>query len=664
MRDEDLTKPIELDKGAKPEIDREAVTRPVNSSAVVTHASEGVISPEPAFRAADAEDTGQIVLPEELSGKRPAAPIASPTFPEADPAETALFLGAFFQELARCGVKDFVVSPGSRSTGLAMIAFETVGEVYVDVDERSAAFFALGLAKATGNPVGVICTSGTAPANWMPAVLEAEASRVPVLFLSADRPPRLQKIAAHQTTDQQDLFAGHVKAFYQMPLPAGDDKTVTYARQVALDAAIAAHGAMPGARSCDGGPVHVNFPLEEPLKPALLEEVRPRLERVGAARTLPPTVVPGQVLLPNDTAGLLRVIAGKRVVALCGEGSANSASDVEALVEFAQKRNVPLLADPLSGLRCSDASCVMSNYDSVFGHSVAPMPEVVVRFGRWPVSKRCAEALGSCGATQLVVDMRDTRDAMATTTTFVRTTPVAFARALAAAEGEAAADRDFFESWAAIDEKAGERIGQVGTLIDMDSFEGTYVDALFDMVPADSLVYAASSMSIRAIDTFYRANGRPIEVLCNRGLSGIDGTLSSAIGAACAYEQTTVLAGDLAFLHDANALSLQWELRTREHRGAGVRPSIVIAVLNNNGGGIFDLLPQRSSEDYFERLFLTPQRFHIKELAAAFEVSYRKATTVAGFRRAYTDFLGTPGISIIDIEVPLGGMRERYERFW
>ena len=180
----------------------------------------------------------------------------------------ATYLDMFFSEMARCGVTDYVISPGSRSTGLAMKAFERFGQVYVDVDERGAAFFALGLAKARKRPVAVICSSGTAPANWMPALLEAESSRVPVIFLSADRPARLQHLGAPQTCDQIKLFSDHVRFFANMPIPSASAAVLRSARQIALEACVAAYGSHPGCTSSDAGPVHLNFPLDEPLIPA------------------------------------------------------------------------------------------------------------------------------------------------------------------------------------------------------------------------------------------------------------------------------------------------------------------------------------------------------------------------------------------------------------
>lgn len=569
---------------------------------------------------------------------------------------TGAFLDAFFSELDRCGVHDYVVSPGSRSTPLAMKAFEHFGDVYVDIDERGAAFFALGLAKATGNPVAVICTSGTAVGNWMPAVLEAESSRVPLLLLSGDRPARLQQVGAPQTCDQLNMFGTHVKKFVQMPLPTADAPSLAYARQMALDACIVAHGALPGAASCDAGPVHLNFPFDEPLKPA------PAAESIPAC-PLPPTVVPGQGIVPRDAMGLFKVMKGKRTIALCGEGSCNSEYDAHLLLEFARKRNVPLLADPLSGLRCYDDPMVIDNYDTVFGEDEPPVADVVVRFGRWPVSKRCCQTVAAMDPVQIVVDMRDTRDLATSTSLFVRTSAAVFAQAMCDVHTPGTADPACVQEWRARNDAAAQRIGSVVLRPDVDGFEGAYVEQLVDVIPENSLLFSANSMSIRALDTFYCKRDKTFTLLCNRGLNGIDGTVSSALGAAQAFEQTTLLIGDLALLHDANALALQNELRMREMRGDGAMPSIVIVVLNNNGGGIFDMLPQKSDEDYFERLFLTPQEVDFKHVAAAFGVGYRTASTVHGFRRIYSSMLGEPGISIIDVPVPLAGLGERYQPY-
>ena len=607
----------------------------------------------------DAPDLSGLDVPAQIpvdEDEQP-SPLAAAASAVEVPVETALFLDAFFAELEHCGVTDYVVSPGSRSTPLAMKAFERFGDVYVDVDERGAAFFALGLAKATGNPVAVICTSGTAVGNWMPAVLEAESSRVPLLLLSGDRPPRLQHVGAPQTCDQLKIFGDHVKKFVQMPQPSADPRVLAYARQMALDACIAAHGAIPGAASCDGGPVHLNFPFEEPLKPA---------KRLAEDKVvhLPPTVMPGQGLLPRDAAGLFHVMKGKRVIALCGEGSCNGEGDAQVLLEFARKRNIPLLADPLSGLRRFDDPLIIDCYDSVFGEVTPPQADVVIRFGRWPVSKRCCQAIGAMNPLQMVVDMRDTRDASSSTDLFVRCAPTVFAQAMLDVPTPGTASAVCAREWGARNDAASMRIESVRTASDADEFEGAYVNEMLDMAPEGSLVFSANSMSIRAIDTFYCRSDKDLTLLCNRGLNGIDGTVSSALGAAQAFAQTTLLIGDLALLHDANALALQGEMRIREARGTAQAPSVVIVALNNNGGGIFDMLPQKSDEDYFGRLFLTPQNVDLKHLASAFDVPYRRVTTLHDFRRVYSVQLGEPGINIIDVSVPLEGVRNRYGRYW
>lgn len=584
--------------------------------------------------------------------RRPHAPARPLTVPE----QCGLFLDNFFAQLKRCGVKNVVVSPGSRSTPLAMKAYEHFGDVFVDVDERGAAFFALGLAKATGNVVALVCTSGTAVANWMPAVLEAEASRVPLLLLSADRPPRLQGVGAPQTCDQLHLFGTHVKMFTQMPLPTADVETLSYARQVALDACIAAHGALPNVASADAGPVHLNFPFEEPLKPAKCEG---RIE----TDDLPASVVAGQGLMPSDAAGIFKLLAGKRVIALCGEGTCGSVADARSLLNFAHMRNVPLLADPLSGLRCYSDTMIIDHYDSVFGGARAPKADVVVRFGRWPVSKRACQAVRDMNALQIVVDMRSTRDFTSSTDLFVRCAPTVFAEAMANFASKQTADARTCRQWCNLNNEAAEVVRDVRLRRDNAELEGAYVYETVEAAPAGSLLFCANSMSIRALDTFYCKADKQLRVLCNRGLNGIDGTLSSAIGAAQVYDQTTVITGDLAFLHDINALALQNEMHVRR-RSSRRSPSVIIVLLNNGGGGIFDMLPQKSDEAYFERLFLTPQSVDFKRVADGFGITFRTVSSVNSFRRTYSSLLGEPGISIIEVLVPLAGVEERYGRYW
>lgn len=622
----------------------------------------------------------------------------------ADPRATALFLGAFFDELARWGVHDMVVSPGSRSTPLTMTAFELSRRepgrlrVFVDVDERGAAFFALGLAKASGHPAAVVCTSGTAVANYYPAVMEAESSRVPLVVLTGDRPPRLQGLGAPQTCDQLNAYGNHVRAFRQMPLPSADGAALAFARQAAREAVIAA------GEECFGGPVHLNFPFDEPLKPdfsakGLFESAR----RLDVSRE---TSVPvSQQLAPSDAGRLAALLVDRRALVYAGEGTCTGELEAGKVLNWARAFRLPLLADPLSGLRSSDDPLVIDNYDSVLGPGgAAPdglAPEVVVRFGRYPVSKKATQLVAAARPVQIVVDPLETRDCNAATDVFVRCRPSELAGSLGFAYDVQTIDyepddvqRAFARAWIDANDAARERIAAVE---DVEAgFEGAFVRRVVELAPEGSCLFAANSMSVRALDTFYVKGGKRLTVLCNRGLNGIDGTVSTALGAAQHFAQTTFVTGDLTLLHDLNALALQRELRvqrettpcafassdtaSREAAGAatpgaaadtapgnaapGTGPSIVIVLLNNNGGGIFDMLPQKSEDPYFERLFLTPQDVDFQAAAQAFGVPYRRADTVPAFDEAYRALLGTPGISLVEVRVPLSGLKDRYAPYW
>ena len=657
----------------------------------------------------------------------------------ADPRATARFLGAFFDELAKWGVENVVISPGSRSTPLSMTAYELSCRApqrmstYVDIDERGAAFLALGMAKASGRPAALVCSSGTAIANYYPAILEAESSRVPLIVLTADRPPQLQGLGAPQTCDQSHAYGTHVRAYRGMPLPADDEGSLRFARQAAREACIAALGSceLPQnpssaathvsqrlAGTCFGGPVHLNFPFDEPLKPDvtlpdLFDAGIPCTEAAAAGET--PGAKPARKpLLPVGIAQVLggmegaaaaqlaRELLANNVLLLAGEGSCATHKEAQRVLAFARAFAIPVLADPLSGLRSLDDPLVIGNYDSVFQPGgISPddslNPQVIVRFGRYPVSKRAtqwARAREDAGVLQVVVDPLETRDTNAATTVFVRMKPADFAqsmeRALRTEDGPAAADANdlsFANAWQRVEEAAAKRIAAVdaGEESGADGFEGAYVRRVLELAPEGSCLFAANSMSVRAVDTFYLKGGKQLTVLANRGLNGIDGTVSTAIGASRYFGRTTLITGDLTMQHDLNALALQRELRmqrqlsgiasganrtpeqdaecdTRE-TNAGVQ-GITIVLLNNNGGAIFDMLPQKSQEAYFERLFLTPQDVDFQAAVAAFGVPCSKTATLAEFDRAYRASLDVPGISFIEVPVPLQGLRERYADYW
>jgi 2-succinyl-5-enolpyruvyl-6-hydroxy-3-cyclohexene-1-carboxylate synthase len=686
----------------------------------------------------------------------------------ADPRVTARFLGAFFDELCRWGVLDVVVSPGSRSTPLSMVAYELSRRfpdrlrLVVDVDERGAAFVALGMAKASGRPAAVICTSGSAVANYYPAVMEAESSRVPLIVLTGDRPPQLQGLGAPQTCDQLHAFGSHVRAFRAMPLPAGDDASLAFSRQAAREACVGALGnceavggetfAVAGAAAdtdaatdgfrlsgaCFGGPVHLNFPFDEPLKPdtslpSLFEGGTPgdrgivggivgeaareavgsiaaalgipadKEDSLGASETGSAALNSGVVQIcttidSRAAESIAKALSAGKSLLMAGEGSCSTQAEAREVLAFAHAFAMPVLADPLSGLRCCADPLVMANYDSVLnvGGEVPDKrlnPQVIVRFGRYPISKKAtqwARALEAAGAQEIVVDPLETRETNAGMTAFVRSRPVDFCRSLAPLGG--VPDQAFAETWREANAQAGERIAAVEAATTGEprdeisgaeaanrsmganpadvgasepptsenaTFEGAVVSRVLKLAPEKSCLFAANSMSVRAVDTFMDASDKQLAVLANRGLNGIDGTVSTAIGTAFEYGRTTLITGDLTMLHDLNSLALQREF---SKRGDGC--GLTIVLLNNNGGAIFDMLPQSSDDDYFERLFLTPQDVEFESASAAFGVPYSCANGAEELESAYLESLKRPGISFIDVPVPLRGVRERYGRYW
>ena len=567
------------------------------------------------------------------------------------------FLDTFFAQLQHCGVHNVVVSPGLRSAPLAMKAYERFASVHVDIDERSAGFYALGLAKATGNVVVLICGNASSLANLMPVVLEAEAARVPLLVLSADCPADMPSAGMPTSCDQAHIFGAHVKKYIQMPQASLKEETLTFARQAALDACIAAHGALPNVASADAGPVHLNFPFDEPLKPSK------NLVPVETS-PLPAAVVAGQGLMSNNVAGLFNLIQGKRVIALCGEGTCGGVADARLLLNFAHKRNIPLLADPLSGLRCYSDSLIVDRYDAIFGGERAPHAEVVIRFGRWPLSQRTMDAVRSMNALQIVVDMRDTRDQTSSTDLFVRCAPTVFAEALTHYKDKRTASKRACKEWRLLNREATEHVRDIRIRDDNNELEGAYIYETMEEAPADSLVWCANGMSLRALDTFYCKADKQLRVLCNCGLGGSEGTLSSAFGAAQFFEQTTLITGDLAFLKDVNALTLQHEFHERQLHDDKKLPSIIVVLLNNNGGALFDVEMERSFEPYYERLFLTPQSVDYKRIADGFGVTLRTVSSVNTFRRTYSSLLGEPGINILEVPLPLAGAQARYQEYW
>ncbi len=556
-------------------------------------------------------------------------------------ANTAL-ASAFVEELARGGVRQAVLSPGSRSTPLAVALWRRPEiDVTVIVDERSAAFFALGAAQASGLPVAMLCTSGTAAANYHPAICEADESAIPLVALTADRPPELRGIGAGQTIDQLKLFGSAVRWFCEVGTHEADDAGLLHYRSVACRALAAARGEQ---RS---GPVHLNLPWREPLAPVAME---------GAVSATDPLALEGRDGRPltavttidmEPSAFLLDEVAGHIGDAKSGVIVAGRQLDPELrepLAHLARVAGFPILAEPNSQLRCGphDRSHVVSTYDLLLrdeGFRETVRPDLVLRVGAMPTSKPLRSWLTECGADQIVVDPscgwdEPTNRAAA----ILRADPTELAAGWATRlESE---DRPAPQRWLDADRAAREAIASA--LAGPELSEPALHLALGRAHRDGDLVYTASSMPIRDQEAFLPPSDTDALFLCNRGANGIDGLVSSAIGAAHASgRSTTVLTGDLGLLHDVGGLAALRDVST----------PVRIVVIDNDGGGIFGFLPQAEAlpGGEFEALLGTPRGVDVAKAADLFGLPHRRIESL----EALPDALEA-GTGLIEVQVNRG----------
>jgi 2-succinyl-5-enolpyruvyl-6-hydroxy-3-cyclohexene-1-carboxylate synthase len=539
---------------------------------------------------------------------------------DATNANTAL-ASAFVEELARGGLRLAVISPGSRSTPLALALWRQPEiEVSVIVDERSAGFFALGAAQASGEPVALLCTSGTALVNYHPAVVEADESGIPLVVLSADRPPELRGIGAGQTIDQIKSFGSSVRWFCEVGTHEADDGGLLHYRSVACRALAAARG------ETRPGPVHLNLPWREPLAPVPVE---------GAVTATDPLALNGRDGRPltavtqidlEPSAFLLDEVAGHIGNAISGVIVAGRQLDAELrepLAHLARVSGFPVLADPTSQLRCGphDRSHVIAAYDLLlreehFARSV--VPDLILRFGEMPTSKPLRAWIAASGADQLVIDPyggwnEPTNQAAA----ILRADPTELASGWSARlEGLEGRERPAPERWMQAETAAQEALREA--FEDESTISEPALHRALGAAHRDGdLVYTSSSMPIRDQEVFLPASSTDVSFLSNRGANGIDGLVSSGIGAAHAGGRpTTIVTGDLGLLHDIGGLAALRDVST----------PVRILVIDNDGGGIFHFLPQESTldPDEFEALLGTPRGVDTAKAAALFDLPHRR----------------------------------------
>jgi 2-succinyl-5-enolpyruvyl-6-hydroxy-3-cyclohexene-1-carboxylate synthase len=524
-------------------------------------------------------------------------------------------LQALVDELARCGMRHAVTSPGSRNApiSLTLAADERIDSLSA-IDERAAGFLALGMAKASGLPVAVTCTSGTAAANLLPAVVEAREARVPLIVLTADRPPELRDVGAGQAIDQVKLFGSAAKWFVEVGNGDPGREWATHMRALACRAWWTAGGGRPG-------PVHLNLPLREPLAPVIEElEAGDWQGRADGRAWVEVREAAGDLRAAEVEALAERIAGAPRGAIVCGGGAGELAGPVARLAAAA---GWPVLAEPTSGLRCGrhDRSQAVAHYDVLLRDARFAddmRPEVVLRLGDMPTSKSLRTWVE--GAEQVVVDPHGAwNEPTRTAETILAADPLSSCEALAAAvEGLGkSVDDGWVGRWRAADEVVVTSFAEAP-----EGFEGKAYAGIEGALPDDALVWVSSSMPIRYVESYFPSSPKPLRFLSNRGANGIDGVVASAAGAAHATGRPTfVLIGEIALLHDVGGVLAA--------RRAGIELTIVC--VNNSGGGIFDFLPvaEHAETVAYERHVATPADIDLQALAALADMRHHLVTTPA-----------------------------------
>ncbi len=550
----------------------------------------------------------------------------------------------FVNELAANGLEAVCLAPGSRSTPLTLAFAAQPGiQIYRHLDERSAGFFALGLALATQRPVALVCTSGTAAANFHPAIIEAYYSHVPLLVLTADRPAELRGSGANQTIDQIKMYGDHVLWSVEVPTPQSDapDVVLRHLRTLAARAYAAADGLVKG-------PVHLNFPFRKPLEPGKL--VSGLADEEHSNRRAQPftRIKRGSVMV--DTGQVASVGAAirdnPRGLIVCGP-ECPAGGFPAAVLTLAKRSGYPILADALSNLRHgphADVSYVFGGFHLWLPtvKDVLGKPDVILRFGAVPTSNSLASYLESTAATleTLNIHIREDgewADDLHLTHEMIQANPTTFCMALAESlkHDEPRPYMGWLDQWRAAERTGWERVNVV--IGETAFFDGAAVRQVCLALGDGHTLFAGNSMPVRHVDTFDRPDARSIRIYGNRGASGIDGNVSTALGLAAsgAHDHVVAILGDITFYHDMNGL-----LAVRQF---GLR-NITFVVINNDGGSIFHRLPISTTladDPVFTDLFLTPHGLKFEHAAAMYGLTYRAVADEADLTEALREALGS-----------------------
>lgn len=569
------------------------------------------------------------------------------------------YIAALVDEFYQLGVRHAVFSPGSRSTTMAMLFKEHEGfETYMNIDERSASFMALGIAKAHKEPTILVCTSGSAVAHYLPAVLEAQYSRVPLIILSADRPHTLLHVGAPQTVDQHKIFGTAVNYYEELAVPQ-EAHYYTYPRQVARKAYMK-------AMDTKKGPVHINVPLFEPLVPELsrnhfeagrssFKVVKPNYSSVfGCDNRNNLTHINNVIDVAHNTDSTKEINnlleRYERILILAGPQI--DIDEAETIRSFGEALQAPILADPLSNVRgCGTSEVVISTYDALLAgqalwHELKP--DCVIQFGQIVVSKRVQQMIASWTDVEYI-EVNPTMDSMnptGKTTIHMQASIDVFTHLY----GKNNNSDTYLNIWRCL-EQAGKK--QLSLAIDEPHcFEGRTIRELQKKIPEDGQIFVANSMTIRDFDYFWFSGESKAVLYGNRGVNGIDGTISTALGLAVNGRPTYLVTGDLSLFHDLNGLAV-----AKTHN-----LNLTIILHNNDGGGIFEYLPQKGTK-HFDYLFSTSQGLDYSGAAKLYGCGYTKISSPDELSSVLAKIGQESGVHIIEIPTNREYSRELHKKY-
>ncbi|WP_445632294.1 2-succinyl-5-enolpyruvyl-6-hydroxy-3-cyclohexene-1-carboxylic-acid synthase [Nostoc sp. DSM 114161] len=572
------------------------------------------------------------------------------------------------ETLKQLGLTCAIICPGSRSTPLAVAFAQQAPEIEAIsvLDERSAAFFALGQAKATGRPVVVLCTSGTAGANFYPAVIEASYSRVPLLVLTTDRPPELRDCHSGQTIDQLRLYGNYPNWQTELALPSADMGMLAYLRQMVIHS-------WETAQIPTKGPVHLNIPFRDPLAPVpdgtdlsfLQSQFHPEDFFGGIANITPCPMPHAQCPIPKEWKQCDRgiIIAGVAQPQQPQEYS-------KAIAQLSQTLKWPVLAEGLSPLRnYAENPYLISTYDLILrNHQLAKQlaPEMVIQIGEMPTSKELRTWIDANQPQRWVIDNSNQNlDPLHGRTTHLRMSVEQFFWEDEGVGGDGEMGRwgdgerispnhpttppphpshtspsspDYLRQWCAAEAQLRAAVDQ--TMANMDElFEGKAAWLISQTLPSGTPLFIANSMPVRDVEFFWKPNNLRVRSYFNRGANGIDGTLSTALGIAHRQQSSVMLTGDLALLHDTNGFLIR-------NKFVG---HLTIVLINNNGGGIFEMLPIAKFDPPFEEFFGTPQDINFAQLCATYNVQHELIISWEELQQKLNP-LPTKGIRVLELQ--------------